>query len=117
MRGQYGPAWWTASACPATARKQGVQPDSTTETYVALKLFVDNWRWAGVPFYLRTGKRLPKRVTEIAIQFKRPPHLLFHGTGADQMEPNVLSMRIQPDEGISLRFDAKVPDRRCACNR
>ena len=83
--------------------------ESKTETFVALKLFVDNWRWADVPFYLRSGKRLPHKVTEIVIQFKRVPHLFFHLSPEDQMEPNLLVMRIQPDEGISLRFGAKLP--------
>jgi glucose-6-phosphate 1-dehydrogenase len=81
-----------------------VSPQSTTETYAGLRFYVDNWRWQDVPFFLRSGKRLPKRGTEIAIQFKPVPHLLFeHST------PNVLSIRIQPDEGIALQFDAKVP--------
>ena len=86
-----------------------VAPDSTTETFVALQLLLDNWRWAGVPFYLRTGKRLEARVTEIAVQFKRPPFMLFRQTDIDHLEPNVLVIRIQPDEGISLAFEAKVP--------
>ena len=84
-------------------------PDSTTETFSLLTVYFDNWRWAGVPFYIRSGKRLPKRVTEIAIQFQAAPHQLF---GADVMEhvtPNQLIIRIQPDEGITLRFAAKVP--------
>jgi glucose-6-phosphate 1-dehydrogenase len=109
VRAQYGLGLVDGKRVPGYCQEEGVQPNSLTETYVALKLNIENWRWAGVPFYLRTGKRLTKRVTEIAIQFKRPPYLLFHGTGADQMEPNVLSMRIQPNEGISLRFNAKVP--------
>jgi glucose-6-phosphate 1-dehydrogenase len=74
-----------------------------------MKLFVDNWRWADIPFYLRTGKRLPKRVTEIAIQFKRAPLLLFKGTSVDQLTPNRLVLHLQPDEGISLSFGAKIP--------
>jgi glucose-6-phosphate 1-dehydrogenase len=109
VRAQYGPGLVDGKRVPGYCQEEGVHPDSMTETYVALKLGIENWRWAGVPFYLRTGKRLTKRVTEIAIQFKRPPYLLFQGAGADQMEPNVLSMRIQPNEGISLRFNAKVP--------
>jgi glucose-6-phosphate 1-dehydrogenase len=76
---------------------------------VALELFVDNWRWADVPFYLRTGKRLPKRVTEIAIQFRRAPLMLFRDTPVERLNPNLLVMKIQPDEGISLRFEGKVP--------
>ena len=86
-----------------------VAPDSRTETFVAMRLFVDNWRWAGVPFYLRTGKRLPRRLTEIAIEFKRAPLMLFRETPVNALNPNVLIIRIQPDEGISLSFDAKVP--------
>jgi len=85
-----------------------VSPTSTTETFVALKLFIDSWRWAGVPFYLRSGKRLPKRVTEIAVYFKEAPHLLF-GRRGESIRPNVLSIRIQPDEGIALNFGSKLP--------
>src|SRR5581483_11557460 len=87
----------------------GVDPQSTTDTYVAMKLYLDNWRWAGVPFYLRTGKALPKRVTEVAVTFKRAPFSMFRETSATALEPNVLAMRIQPDEGIVLKFGAKVP--------
>jgi glucose-6-phosphate 1-dehydrogenase len=86
-----------------------VDPASRTETFVALRLFIDNWRWAGVPFYLRTGKRLPKRVTEVAVQFKRAPLMLFRHTPIDSLSSNAIVLRIQPDEGISLCFDAKVP--------
>lgn len=89
--------------------EEHVTSDSTTETFAALKLYIDNWRWAGVPIYLRTGKRLPRRVSEIAVQFKEPPHLLFRGTDIDQLQANRLLLHIQPDEGISLRFGAKVP--------
>ena len=84
-------------------------PDSHTETYVALKLGIDNWRWADVPFYLRTGKRLPCHHTEVAIAFRRPPHRLFEGTEVADFAPNVLVLHMQPDEGISLSFQAKVP--------
>jgi glucose-6-phosphate 1-dehydrogenase len=90
-------------------QEKNVAPDSTTETFVALKLLIDNWRWAGIPFYLRTGKKLPKRVTEIAVQFKRPPFMLFRNTSIEHLNPNVLIVRIQPNEGIALSFDAKVP--------
>jgi glucose-6-phosphate 1-dehydrogenase len=86
-----------------------VSPTSKTETYVAMKLFVDNWRWADVPFYIRTGKRLPKRVTEISIQFKRAPFLLFRQTTVEKLTPNRLILMLQPDEGISLSFGAKIP--------
>jgi glucose-6-phosphate 1-dehydrogenase len=82
---------------------------STTETYLAMKLLLENWRWADVPFYLRTGKRLPKRVTEIAVQFRSAPLRLFRDTPVECLTPNQLIVRIQPDEGISLQFQAKVP--------
>src|SRR5688572_11341265 len=90
-------------------QEPAVRPDSRTETYVALRLFVDNWRWADVPFYLRTGKHLARRSTEISIHFKRAPFTLFRETPVKATNPNVLCLRIQPDEGISLSFDAKVP--------
>jgi glucose-6-phosphate 1-dehydrogenase len=86
-----------------------VDPNSNTETYVALQLFIDNWRWAGVPFLLRTGKRLPKRVSEIAIQFRSVPLMLFDSGPLSDIEPNVLAIQVQPDEGITLRFASKVP--------
>ncbi len=112
VRGQYGPG--TVDGKPAVGYRQEerVHPRSQTETYAALRLEIDNWRWAGVPFYIRAGKRLGKRVTEISIQFKLPPQMLFkdaQGKGAEGIRPNVLSMRIQPDEGITLQFGAKVP--------
>jgi glucose-6-phosphate 1-dehydrogenase len=109
VRGQYGSGWIAGAEVRAYRSEEGVAADSNTETYVALKMLVDNWRWAGVPFYLRTGKRLPKRETEIAITFKRAPLALFQSADADGMPPNVLSMRIQPDEGISLKIVAKAP--------
>ncbi|HTK11698.1 MAG TPA: glucose-6-phosphate dehydrogenase [Ktedonobacteraceae bacterium] len=110
IRAQYGSGWVSGKQVTGYLEETGVSPTSTTETYVAMKLFVDNWRWAGVPFYLRTGKHLPKRVTEIAIQFKSAPLMLFKKSDAQgQVEPNVLTLRIQPDEGISLKFGAKVP--------
>ena len=84
-------------------------PGSNTETYAALRLFIDNWRWADVPFYLRTGKRLPGRVTEIAVYFKRAPFMLFRDTPVEEIPPNLLILRIMPDEGVSLRFEAEVP--------
>ncbi|HLJ69489.1 MAG TPA: glucose-6-phosphate dehydrogenase [Chloroflexota bacterium] len=108
VRGQYGPGWVGGQEVLGYRSEVGVAPNSETETYAALKLFIDNWRWAGVPFYLRTGKRLPKRETEIAITFKAAPLPLFAET-AGKMDSNVLAMRIQPDEGMSLKFDAKVP--------
>jgi glucose-6-phosphate 1-dehydrogenase len=109
VRGQYGAGMIGGEVVKSYSEEPGVAAHSQTETFVALKLALENWRWAGVPFYLRHGKRLTKRVTEISIQFKRPPYLLFRGSGADQMQPNVLSLRIQPNEGITLLFDAKVP--------
>jgi glucose-6-phosphate 1-dehydrogenase len=110
IRAQYTAGWVGGRQIPGYLEEPGVSPTSTTETFVALKTFVDNWRWAGVPFYLRTGKALPKRVTEIAIQFKQAPLMIFKRSDAHgQVEPNVLVLRIQPDEGISLKFGAKVP--------
>jgi glucose-6-phosphate 1-dehydrogenase len=107
--GQYGPG--TADGKPVIGYRAEphVAPTSMTETFVGMKLFIDNWRWAGVPFYLRTGKRMARRLTEIVVQFKRAPFMLFRKTPVDRLAPNVLVIRIQPDEGISLRFDAKVP--------
>ncbi len=109
VRGQYGPGWVGAERVVGYRQEKGVAPESMVDTFLAAKISIDNWRWAGVPFYLRTGKRLPKRVTEIAILFKRPPFSLFRKTGADELQPNVLSMRIQPNEGISLKFGVKSP--------
>jgi len=109
VRGQYEAGYVGGRAAEAYRDEKGVRPGSRTETYVAMELGIDNWRWAGVPFYLRTGKRLPRRVTEIAIQFKHVPHLMFQSVGELDLSPNVLSMRIQPDEGIALKFAAKVP--------
>lgn len=109
VRAQYAGGWVGGREVPAYRDEEGVAPSSQTETYVALRLTVDNWRWAGVPVYVRTGKRLPKRVTEVALVFKAVPHLPFEATLARGLGPNVLVLRIQPDEGISLRFGAKVP--------
>ncbi len=109
VRGQYGPGAVDGRAVPGYRQEERVDPASVTPTYVAARFEIENWRWAGVPFYLRTGKRLPKRVTELAIQFAVPPLQLFRQVGMDEMEPNVLTLNIQPDEGISLRFAAKVP--------
>jgi glucose-6-phosphate 1-dehydrogenase len=108
VRGQYGPGWVEAKPVRGYRQEPQVDPESETETFVAARYTIDDWRWSGVPFYVRTGKRLPKRATEIAIQFKPVPHRLFRDTQADP-EPNLLAMRIQPDEGILLRFAAKVP--------
>jgi glucose-6-phosphate 1-dehydrogenase len=109
VRAQYDSGWVEGKAVPGYRSEDGVSPKSQTETYVALKLTVDNWRWAGVPIYIRTGKRLPKRVTEVALQFKAVPHLAFPKAAATGLNPNALVMRIQPDEGVTLRFGAKVP--------
>jgi glucose-6-phosphate 1-dehydrogenase len=108
VRGQYGPGWIGAEHVAGYRGEPEVDAESETETYVAARLTIDNWRWGGVPFYLRVGKRLAKRATEIAIQFKNVPHRLFLESGTDP-DPNLLAMRIQPDEGILLRFVAKVP--------
>jgi len=109
VRGQYAAGFADGEAVPGYRQEDGVAPNSDIETFVAARLAIDNWRWADTPIYLRTGKRLPKRVTEVAIQFKRVPHLPFSYSAAEQLEPNVLVLRIQPNEGISLRFGAKVP--------
>jgi glucose-6-phosphate 1-dehydrogenase len=109
VRGQYGPGISAGSPVPGYREEPGVAPTSATETYVALRFFIDSWRWAGVPFFLRTGKRLPKRVSEIAIQFRQVPLMLFDNGPLNDIDPNVLAMKIQPDEGISLRFSSKVP--------
>jgi glucose-6-phosphate 1-dehydrogenase len=109
LRGQYGPGSIAGKPVPGYRQEEGVAPDSTTETFTMLTMYFDNWRWAGVPFYIRSGKRLPKRVTEIAIQFQAAPHQLFGPEVMDQVTPNQLIIRIQPDEGITLRFAAKVP--------
>jgi glucose-6-phosphate 1-dehydrogenase len=106
VRGQYGPGTVKGAPVPGYRQEKGVKPDSATDTYVALKLLVDNWRWNGVPFYLRTGKRLPKSRTEVAIRFKEAPHMVFRG---ENLQPNSLVLNIQPDEGISLSFGAKAP--------
>jgi glucose-6-phosphate 1-dehydrogenase len=108
VRGQYGPGWVAATQVPGYRQEPDVDPLSETETFVAARLTIDDWRWSGVPFYVRTGKRLPKRATEIAIQFREVPHRLFRDAATDP-DPNLLAIRIQPDEGIMLRFGAKVP--------
>ena len=109
VRGQYGPGFVGGSPVPGYRQEPGVSPDSQVETYVALRLFIDNWRWADVPFYLRTGKRLPRRISEIAVQFRRPPLKVFGAAGALPDDANLLALRIQPDEGIALRSAVKVP--------
>ncbi len=109
VRGQYGEGKAADGPSKAYRAEARVDPQSHTETFVALELYVDNWRWADVPFYLRTGKRLPCQHTEISITFRRPPHRLFEGTQVADVTPNVLVLHLQPDEGISLSFQAKVP--------
>src|SRR5215831_12256889 len=109
VRGQYGPGVAAGERLLGYRQEPKVAPSSNTETYVALKLHIDTWRWAGVPFYLRTKKRLPRRATEIAIQFRRSPIVLFRKTKIADLQTNRLVIHIQPDEGISLRFGAKVP--------
>jgi glucose-6-phosphate 1-dehydrogenase len=108
IRGQYGRGFVRADEVPAYREEPDVAKDSSVETYLAMRVLVDNWRWGGVPFYVRAGKRLARRVTEIAIQFKKVPHTLFR-TPDGGVPPNVLAMRIQPDEGIALRFISKEP--------
>jgi glucose-6-phosphate 1-dehydrogenase len=109
VRGQYGPGVLGDEKVPGYRSEGGVAPESRTETFVALKLSIDNWRWAGVPFYVRTGKRLAKRHTEIAIQFKRTPFELFRKAPFHKLHTNTLVIQIQPVEGISLSFGAKIP--------
>ena len=109
VRGQYGEGTVDGQRLPAYRSEPNVAPNSTTDTFVALKLGIDNWRWADVPFYLRTGKRMARRLTEIVIQFKRAPFMLFRKAGVESLTTNQLVIRIQPDEGISLRFGTKVP--------
>ncbi|MDP1608046.1 MAG: glucose-6-phosphate dehydrogenase [Chlamydiales bacterium] len=108
IRGQYGPGFINGQNVIGYRQEQNVHPNSCVETYAALKLYIDNWRWAGVPFYLRGGKRLPKRGTEIAIIFKDAPGVLFQQRG-QKYETNVLALRIQPNEGISMKINCKVP--------
>ncbi|MBI2763310.1 MAG: glucose-6-phosphate dehydrogenase [Chloroflexi bacterium] len=108
VRGQYGPGWVEAKPVQGYRAETAVDAQSETETFMATRLQIDDWRWSGVPFYLRAGKRLPKRATEIAIQFKGVPHRLFRDSAVDP-QPNLLAIRIQPDEGILLRFGSKVP--------
>lgn len=109
VRGQYGEGYLDGKKSPAYRSEDRVPPKSHTETFVAMQLSVDNWRWADVPFYLRTGKRMARRVSEISIQFRRPPLLLFRNTPVEHLSRNVLVIRVQPDEGITLRFGAKIP--------
>ncbi len=109
VRGQYGAGWVGGEEVPAYVDEEGVPDDSRTDTYVAMRVEVDNWRWAGTPFYLRCGKRLPRRVTEIAVQFRPVPHLPFARADIGEVEPNALVLSVQPDEGAALRLVAKIP--------
>jgi glucose-6-phosphate 1-dehydrogenase len=108
VRGQYDKGWVAGQPVPGYREENEVDPQSETETYVAGRFEVDDWRWSGVPFYLRTGKRMAKRATEISIQFRDVPHRLFEASSTDP-QPNLLAIRVQPDEGILLRFGSKVP--------
>jgi glucose-6-phosphate 1-dehydrogenase len=108
VRGQYAPGGTAARPLPGYRLEPGVNPNSTTETYVAMKLFINNWRWQGVPFYLRTGKRLPKRISEVVLTFREAPVHLFDAAGGAPT-PNQLILRIQPDEGAEFRFEVKAP--------
>jgi len=109
VRGQYGAGRFDDKAVPAYRQEPNVPPDSRTETYLAMKLAIDNWRWAGVPFYLRTGKRLGRRRTEITVQFRQAPLTLFRDTPVERLPPNDLTLQIQPEEGVQLRFGVKIP--------
>jgi glucose-6-phosphate 1-dehydrogenase len=109
VRGQYSAGFEFGKPVPGYQEEPGVKPNSRTETFVALRLWIDNWRWAGVPFFLRTGKRLPKRASEISVHLKEVPPILFNANPAGALEPNVLSIRIQPDEGFALGISSKIP--------
>ncbi|HEU5417497.1 MAG TPA: glucose-6-phosphate dehydrogenase [Streptosporangiaceae bacterium] len=108
-RGQYSAGWQGGIEVPGFLEEDGIAPDSVTETYAAIRLTIDTRRWAGVPFYLRTGKRLPSRMTEIAVLFQRAPHLPFTATDTEELGQNALVIRVQPDEGVTVRFGSKVP--------
>ena len=112
VRAQYAAGAVNGKPVPGYRRENGVKPDSTTETYVAVKCFVENWRWSGVPFYLRTGKAMPHRASEVAVQFKEIPQILFNANQNEPQQPNVLALRIQPEEGLSLRIVSRVPGTR-----
>jgi glucose-6-phosphate 1-dehydrogenase len=109
VRAQYGPGSAPGEEVPGYLQEDGISSDSKTETYAAMRICVDNWRWRGVPFYLRAGKRLPERLTQIVVRFKRPPVYLFEGQGAPRLHANVMYITLQPDEGFDLRFDVKIP--------
>jgi glucose-6-phosphate 1-dehydrogenase len=109
IRGQYGPGEVGGKRVPGYRQEPNVSGSSGTETYAAVEFYVDNWRWAGVPFFIRTGKRLTRQLSEIRVHLKRTPQALFAGTPYEQLGPNVITLRIQPNEGISIAFDAKRP--------
>ncbi len=109
VRGQYRPGHYGTDAVQGYRQEPDVDPNSSTETYIAMKLAIDNWRWAGVPFYIRTGKRLARRSTEISIHFKQAPFALFRDTPVNKLTPNIMFLHIQPTEGVTLQFSAKVP--------
>ncbi|HVA80524.1 MAG TPA: glucose-6-phosphate dehydrogenase [Candidatus Binataceae bacterium] len=109
VRGQYGAGLVAGAAASAYREEQNVAPESRTETFVAMRCWIDNWRWAGVPFYIRTGKRMPRRTSEIAIYFKSVPRILYNANPRAQLAPNMLTIRIQPDEGLSVHIISKVP--------
>jgi glucose-6-phosphate 1-dehydrogenase len=109
VRAQYVPGEIDGEKVKAYKEEQAVKPESVTETYAAVKFYISNWRWSGVPFYLRTGKRLGRDLTEIVIHLKRTPQALFARTPDDQMDPNIITLRIQPNEGITVTFGAKRP--------
>ncbi len=109
IRAQYAGGEIDGKGVPGYVQEKGVDPNSSTETYVCVKADIDNWRWSGVPFYLRTGKRLAKRLTEIVIQFRPVPQVLFNAPPYGPQQPNLLIIRIQPDEGVSMQFQVKQP--------
>ncbi len=109
VRGQYSKGWVSGKSVPGYREEEGVKPNSSTETFAAIKFYIDNWRWSDVPFYIRSGKRMTKRAAEIAIQFRQVPMRLFNPTAADLHEPNLLVMKIQPEEGLTMRLSAKLP--------
>ena len=109
VRGQYDSGWITGQHVKAYRQEHDVAPNSNTETFVAVKIFIDNWRWQDVPFYMRTGKRMPQRVSDVIVQFRPVPHQSFPATAVLRPQPNRLVIRIQPEEGILLRFLAKQP--------
>jgi glucose-6-phosphate 1-dehydrogenase len=109
VRAQYRAGPIGGQLVPGYIEEKDVSPDSITPTFAAMRLYIDNWRWNGVPFYLRSGKRMKRRVSEIAVQFRSPPHLMFGHQTRAELQPNTLIMRVQPDEGVSLSFEVKVP--------